>query len=49
MFEVLVVAGLLWWSGVGQHGFRFQRPAFWLFVLFGVQIILLALLSGKGA
>ena len=47
MFEVLVVAGLLWWSGVGQHGFRFQRPAFWLFVLFGVQIILLALLSGK--
>ena len=47
MFEVVFVAGLLWWSGVGQQGFRFHRPAFWLFVLFGVQIILLALLSGK--
>ena len=47
MFEVMIVAGLLWWGGVGQQGFRFQKPVFWLLVLFGVQIFLLVLLSGR--
>ena len=28
MFEVMIVAGLLWWGGVGQQGFRFQKPVF---------------------
>ena len=47
IFEVVIVAGLLWWSGVAMQIILIRRPVFLLLAIIGIAIFSVILFHGK--